>query len=101
MKPNTFTLAANKKALFDYEVLELFEAGIVLFGAEVKSVRSGSINLKGAHVSLASGRPILIGAHISPYKSETLGVHRSPTRERELLLKKKDISRLIGKAKEK
>ena len=101
MKQAPSTLAQNKKALFDYEVLEMFEAGIILFGAEVKSVRTGSVNLKGAHVSLASGRPILLGAHISPYKSETIWIHRSPTRERELLLKRKDISRLLGKVKEK
>ncbi len=62
------SIAQNKKALFDYEVLETFEAGIILNGAEVKSVRAGGVNLKGSHVSLTSGRPILLAAHISPYK---------------------------------
>jgi SsrA-binding protein len=52
--------AENKKALFDYEVIERFEAGIELLGSEVKSVRAGSINLRGSHVSLASGRPVLL-----------------------------------------
>jgi SsrA-binding protein len=97
----TSTIAQNKKALFDYEVLENFEAGIILNGAEVKSVRSGGVNLKGSHVSLTSGRPILLGAHISPYKGETKGLHQTPTRDRELLLKRKDILRLSLKVKEK
>ncbi|MDD2745194.1 MAG: SsrA-binding protein SmpB [Candidatus Gracilibacteria bacterium] len=95
------TIAQNKKALFDYEVLETFEAGIILNGGEVKSARAGGINLKGSHVSLASGRPILLAAHISPYKGETRGLAYGPTRDRELLLKHKDIVRLTQKIKEK
>lgn len=95
------SIAQNKKALFDYEVLETFEAGIILNGAEVKSVRAGGVNLKGSHVSLTSGRPILLAAHISPYKWETKGLHHLPTRDRELLLKRRDILRLTLKVKEK
>ncbi len=62
------TALTNKKALFDYEIIESFEAGIELTGAEVKSVRAGSVGLKGAHVTLNSGRPIVMGLHITPYK---------------------------------
>ncbi len=65
-------IAENKKALFDYEVIETFEAGMELTGGEVKSIRAGSVNLRGSHVSLSSGRPTLLGAHINPYKSAGL-----------------------------
>lgn len=98
---DTSTIAQNKKALFDYEVLETLEAGIILNGGEVKSVRDGGVNLKGSHILLTSGRPMLVGAHISPYKGETRGLAFAPTRDRELLLKRKDVIRLTLKVKEK
>jgi SsrA-binding protein len=97
---STVLIHANKKALFDYEIIESFEAGIVLTGAEVKSVRAGGINLKGSHVSLHSGRPILLGAHISPYK-QVFGALTSPVRDRELFLHKKTILLLASKVREK
>lgn len=98
-KPPITVLHTNKKALFDYEVVSSYEAGIKLTGGEVKSVRGKHCNLKGAYVSLVSGRPMIRGLHISPYEhlGNKLGV--DPIRERELLLKKKDISYLVGKLK--
>ncbi len=93
------TIIENKKALFDYEVIEEFEAGIVLIGSEVKSIRSGSANLKWSYVTMHSGRPVLVGCHISEYKWNT-GIIVDPKRERMLLISKKEILRLSQKVKE-
>lgn len=93
------SIIENRKALFDYEVIEEFEAGIILYGPEVKSLRSGQANLKGSYVTLHSGRPVLVGCHISEYKSNT-GTKFEPKRERLLLLSQKEISRLEQKTKE-
>jgi SsrA-binding protein len=93
------TIIENKKALFDYEVIEEFEAGIILYGPEVKSLRAGQANLKWSYVTLHSGHPVLIGCHISEYKSNT-GTKFEPKRERNLLLSQKEISRLQQKTKE-
>lgn len=99
--PSSVTIAENKKARFDYETIETYEAGIVLFGSEVKSVRAGSVNLRGSHISLASGRPQAFGIHISPYEhGKTNGGNFDPKRERSLLMKKKDILLLQSKTKE-
>ena len=83
------SIIQNKKALFDYEILEELDAGIILFGPEVKSLRAGQANLKGSYVTLHSGRPILIGAHIAEYGCNT-NKKIDPKRERELLLSKKE-----------
>ena len=100
--PKKITLAENRKALFDYEIVETFEAGIVLMGAEVKSIRKKSVNLKGNHVVVASGRPVIVGMHVSPYFEARLTARiLDPLRERPLLLKQKDIVRLSAKMKEK
>ncbi len=101
MKSPTVSLHVNKKALFDYEIVQGYEAWIKLTGPEVKSIRAKQCNLKGSYVSLASGRPILKGFHVSPYANlpHKLGVN--PTADREVLLKKKDIDYLTGKMKEK
>ncbi len=93
-------ISNNKKAFHDYFIDEKFEAGIELFGTEVKSVRNGSVNLKDSYVSLRTGEAILIGMHISPYEKGNI-FNRDPLRERRLLLHKKEIMRLIGKTKEK
>lgn len=93
------TIVENKKALFDYEIIEEFEAGIVLVGSEVKSIRNGSVNLKWSYITLHSGRPILVGSHISEYKSNT-GTITDPKRERLILMSKKEILRLSQKIKE-
>ncbi len=93
-------ISNNKKAFHDYFVDEKIEAGIELFGTEVKSVRAGSVNLKDSYVSLRTGEAILIGMHISPYEQGNI-FNRDPLRDRRLLLHKKEIMRLIGKTKEK
>lgn len=100
--PKIETVHFNRKALFDYEILESFEAGVKLTGAEVKSVREGGCNLKGSYVVLASGLPVITGMRISPYSHAANLRHAfDPTRERDILLKRRDIDRLIGKIKEK
>ena len=93
-------ISNNKKAYHDYFIDEKIEAGIELFGTEVKSIRAGGINLKDSYVSLKTGEAILIGMHISPYEKGNI-FNRDPLRERRLLLHKKEIMRLIGKIKEK
>lgn len=93
------TIIQNKKAIFDYEIIEEFDAGIKLFGSEVKSIRLGQVNLKGSYITLHSGRPFLIGCHISEYKYNT-NKKIDPKRERELLLNKKEILYLSQKTKE-
>jgi SsrA-binding protein len=95
------TITTHKKALFNYEVLEKYEAGIVLSGAEVKSIKGGHINLKGSYVTLRNNELWLINAHISPYKMATTQKNYDPTQDRKLLLKRKEISSLIGKLKAK
>ncbi len=93
-------ITTNKQALHNYQVLETYEAGLVLNGAEVKSVKAGQINLKGSYVSIRDEQMWLINAHISPYRPAR---HReyNPTHDRKLLLHKKEIASLIGKLKQK
>jgi SsrA-binding protein len=91
----------NKKALFDYEILEKFEAGLVLFGQEVKSIKTGHINLSGSYVSLASGEPFLLGVKVPPYQPNNAGADYNEERQKKVLLNKKEIDYLIGKTKTK
>lgn len=88
-------LAKNKKAYFDYEVLEKYETGIVLKGAEVKSIKAGHIQLKGSYAEAAAGRVYMKNAHVSPYKYSA-DKSLDPMRPRQLLLKKKEIACLAG-----
>ncbi len=88
-------LASNRRARHDYELKEKFEAGLVLSGAEVKSVKAGHIDLKGSYISFKSNEAYLIGAHISPYKQAHNIEHYDPTTERKLLLHRKEIEKLI------
>lgn len=94
-------LAQNKKANFDYELLEKYEAGLVLLGHEVKAVRAGQVSLKGSFISLRTkgGKTelYLIGCQISPYKQAGPLPEYNQTRERKLLLKGEEISRLLGR----
>lgn len=92
-------IAKNKKAYFDYEILETYEAGIVLYGFEVKSVKLGHISLKGAYVSIKDNEAYLLNAHISPYQPKNMPRDYDPTRSRKLLLKRSQINTLIGKSK--
>lgn len=91
----------NKKAGFDYEVIEKFEAGMVLFGQEVKSIKTGHINLGGSFVAIRNAEPFLIGIKVPPYQPRNAGADYNEERQRKLLLNKKEIDYLIGKTKTK
>lgn len=90
-------IAENKKARFDYDILETYEAGIELLGPEVKSIRSGHISLKESFASVKDNQVWLNNAHVSPYKPAA-GNNPEPTRARRLLLKRTEIDKLIGAA---
>lgn len=90
----------NKRAQFDYEFLEKFEAGIVLTGQEVKSIRSGKMSLAGSYVVLKNSEVYLINATIAPYQPKNTSKDYAPTRARKLLLKKREIKYLFGKSQE-
>jgi len=94
-------LAENKKAYFNYQILEKFEAGISLIGQEVKSIKSGRINLAGSYVVLKDSEVFLIGANIPPYQPKNAPPDYNPERSRKLLLKKSEIKYLIGKVRQK
>ncbi|WP_313802065.1 SsrA-binding protein SmpB [Cytobacillus sp.] len=92
-------IAQNKKAYHDYSIEETYEAGIVLQGTEIKSIRQGKVNLKDSYARIEKGEVFLIGMHISPYEQGNRYNH-DPLRERKLLLHNKEISKLIGETKE-
>ena len=94
------TICVNKRARFEYEILETFEAGMVLVGTEVKSLRQGQASIKEAFAEVAGGEVFLVDSHIPPY---ALGsIHNpEPKRRRKLLLGKREIRRLAGKTAEK
>ena len=94
MKP----LAENKKAYHDYQILENFEAGIVLTGQEVKSIKLGRANLRGAFVVLKKEEPYLLNADIPAYQPKNAPLDYDSQRSRKLLLKKAEIKHLIGKS---
>ncbi len=91
------TITDNKKAFHDYFIEERFEAGIVLEGWEVKSIRAGRIQLKEAYVIVRNGEIFLFGAHISPLPTASTHIQPDPVRTRKLLLHGSEISKLIGK----
>lgn len=97
---NIKDITVNRKARHEYSILQTFEAGIVLNGTEVKSLRQGKANLVDSYASLKNGEVWLIGVHISEYTQGNINNH-IPTRDRKLLLNKSEIRRLIGKVKEK
>jgi SsrA-binding protein len=90
---NIKVIATNKKAHFDYEILENYEAGIELTGPEVKSIREGHISLKESFATVKDNQVWLNGAHVSPYKPAA-GNNAEPTRARRLLLKRNEIDEL-------
>lgn len=94
-------LAENKKALFDYEILEKIEAGLVLKGYETKAVKAGNINLKGSYVTFHGEEALLTNTHVGKYKPAGKMDDYEPTRSRRLLLKKKEINYLRAKSEEK
>jgi len=91
--------ARNRKALHDFSIEETYEAGIQLTGPEVKSIRAGRANLVESYARVRDGEVYLIGAHVSPYENARQG-EQLPTRDRKLLLHRKEIDRLTGKAQE-
>jgi SsrA-binding protein len=91
------TIVDNKKAFFDYFIEDRYEAGMVLQGWEVKSIRAGRVQLKEAYVIVRNGEIYLFGAHISALTSTSTHVHPESTRTRKLLLNAAEISKLIGK----
>ncbi len=93
------TIAQNKKARHDYFIDETYEAGIELFGTEVKSIRQGRVNLKDSWCSIVEGEIFVNGMHISPYEQGNI-FNRDPMRVRRLLMHKKEINRLYGVVKQ-
>ena len=90
--------AENRKARFDYEILEKYEAGIELLGAEVKSVRGGHMSLEGAFVIIRGGEAFLVGANVAPYQVGNTPAGYDPLRPRRLLLSAKELDYLGGAA---
>jgi SsrA-binding protein len=93
-------VSKNKKAFHDYHIDQTFEAGIVLSGPEVKSLRSGKVNLRDGYAQLKDGEVFLYNVHISPYSYAT-HINQDPLRVRKLLLHRSEIRKLIGKLHEK
>ena len=93
--------AENRKARFNYEILEKYETGIELLGTEVKSVRAGQMSLEGAFVIVRGGEAFLINANIPPYQPKNSPQDYDPLKNRKLLLTKKEIMELAGSEKNK
>ena len=100
-KQSPGTIALNKKALHDYFIEQKFEAGLVLAGWEVKSLRAGKAQLVDSYVLLKDGEAWLMGAHISPLTSTSTHVIADPTRTRKLLLHKRELGKLFGAVQQK
>jgi SsrA-binding protein len=98
-------ISKNKKAYFDFEVIEEFEAGLVLVGTEIKSIRDSSCNFEGAFADISSEAGteeiMLHGLYIAPYKHAGNRANHEPTRTRKILLHKREIKKMIGKIKQK
>jgi SsrA-binding protein len=93
----TKIITDNRKARFQYEILETYEAGISLTGTEVKSIRAGRVNLQDAYAIVRGGEVWLLNGHISPYQASGQYFNHDPRRTRKLLLKRREISKLVGK----
>lgn len=94
------SLATNKKAYHEYEIISEMEAGIELAGTEVKSVKAGRVNMKDSYVKIMHGEMYLINCHISPYEQGNI-FNRDPLRQRKLLMHRREIDQLLGKVQEK
>ena len=94
-KQTTKTITENRKARHDYFVEEVYEAGIELFGTEVKSIRKGTVNLKDSYCDIDGGEIFALGVHISPYE-EGNRFNRDPLRPKKLLMHKREIMKLTG-----
>ena len=98
-KSGSKLIAQNKKAYHDYFVDEKYEAGIALYGTEVKSVRAGAVNLKDSYCEIDGGELFAIGFHISPYEKGNI-FNKDPLRPKKLLMHKAEIRKLVGKISE-
>ena len=94
--PGLKIICLNRKASFNYFFVDLIEAGIVLKGSEIKSIRAGKVNIAESYATEKDGEIVLLNSHISSYKQASYSNH-NPTDERKLLLNKKEINKLIGK----
>jgi SsrA-binding protein len=92
-------IATNRRARHEYEILETYEAGLVLKGTEVKSLRDGQINFKDSYASISNQEAWLVGCHIAPYHHGSDANH-DPDRSRKLLMHRREIARLVGKVAE-
>jgi SsrA-binding protein len=99
-RPEEKNVTVNRKARYEYEILQVYEAGIVLLGTEVKALREGKANLVDSYGLLKDNEVWLMGAHISEYTQGNINNH-DPTRTRKLLMNRSEIRKLIGKVKEK
>lgn len=88
-------IADNRKARHDYFVIETYEAGVELFGTEVKSLRAGNTNMKDSYCEIDGGEMFALGVHISPYKQGNI-FNRDPLRPKKLLMHKREITKLLG-----
>ncbi len=95
------TIAINRKARHDYTIEETFEAGIVLRGTEIKSIRAGKVNLQDAFARIERGEAWLVGCHIAPWESTHMRFNHESKRDRKLLLHRVQIDQLLGKTKAK
>jgi SsrA-binding protein len=98
--PAEQNICINRQARHNYFIDEVFEAGLVLLGSEVKSLRDGKANLKDSYARIQKGEAVLVNAHVSPYAGANQFNHE-PTRTRKLLLHQREIERLTGKTREK
>ena len=92
--------ASNDKAKFDYTILETIEAGILLAGYEVKSIKTGKVSIKGSYVKILGGEAYLVGANVSVYQQNNVPKDYDMQRSRKLLLKKSELNYLVGKSNE-
>jgi SsrA-binding protein len=99
-EPGTQPITTNRKAFHEYEVFERAEAGVVLVGTEVKSIREGGLNFRDSYVEFRKGELFLVGCRIGPYSHGSLNNH-SEDRDRKLLLHRREIQKFGGKATEK
>lgn len=99
MSDHIIDIVKNKKAKFEYEILDTFEAGIVLYGTEVKSIRKKKVSINEAYAKVKGNEIFITGLNISPYEMGSFSNHE-PLRERKLLLHRHEIKRLIGKVNE-
>lgn len=99
-KDHSKPIAQNRRASHDYFIEETFEAGLVLQGTEIKSIRAGKVSLNDAHIRITDGEAFVINMHIAPYEQGNRFNH-DPTRTRKLLLHRKEIDKLFGQVQQK